>query len=169
MKAMTKQMCTERLCLQPFAAGDRQALAVLLTEEAIKKTYMIPDFADRAALDRMVDRFTDLSHEPDRFVRGIYAGGTLIGFVNDVQIEGSSIELGYVIHPSFWGRGYATEMLRAVIDHLQGAGFGPIRAGAFAENAASIRVMEKCGMVRSPQADTIAYRGEAHTCVYYEI
>jgi RimJ/RimL family protein N-acetyltransferase len=55
-------------------------------------------------------------------------------------------EVSYFFHPAHWGRGLATELVRASLEH----GFGALtlRAiGAFArpENAASIRVLEKCG------------------------
>ncbi len=160
---------TERLEIKPLSGTCAEDLVRLLVREEIKKTYMLPDFPDRQALDQMGKRLTALSCTQDRFVRGIYLKGRLIGFVNDVATENGSIELGYVIHPDHWGCGYATEMLRSVIPALLSHGFSAIRAGAFCGNTASIRVMEKCGMVKCPQEETIHYRGENHACVYYEI
>ncbi len=160
---------TDRLDIKAISQEDRPALCELLLDDEIKKTYMIPEFADEKALDHMADRFVILSASKEHYVRGIYLNNRLIGFVNDVEIKGGCIELGYVIHPSKWGKGYATEMLRAVIGTLLDGGYLAIRTGAFSENAASIRVMEKCGMHRSAQVETIEYRGKAHTCVYYEV
>ena len=48
-------------------------------------------------------------------------------------------------------------------------GFLQVTAGAFENNAASIRVMEKSGMVRLDRTDTVTYRGKEHRCVYYGI
>ena len=48
-------------------------------------------------------------------------------------------------------------------------GFSAVKAGAFSENAASIRVMEKCGMTKTGETEQIEYRGKTHTCVYYAI
>ena len=44
-----------------------------------------------------------------------------------------------------------------------------VRCGAFPENTASIRVMEKAGMVREDFTEDIEYRGIMHHCVYYSI
>ncbi len=159
---------TERLTLKPFEPEDKTALSEILLNEEIKKTYMIPDFENTEALDKMVNRFTELSRSDSRFVRGIYLKKALIGFVNDVGIDGGEIELGYVIHPAHWGRGYATEMLKAVLKLLCESGFSVIKTGAFSENPASIRVMEKSGMVRCAQTDELEYRGKKHVCVYFE-
>ncbi len=160
---------TQRLEIKPFSGKEKLALSSLLTQQEIRKTYMIPDFPDEKALESMASRFTDLSYLQTRFVRGIYLQGALIGFVNDVEIENGSIELGYVIHPDFWGQGYATEMLKAVIIALFDRGFSRITAGAFAENAASLRVMEKCAMTVCSQNTVLEYRGQTHRCVFCQI
>lgn len=77
------------------------------------------------------------------------------------------MELGYVIHPSFWGMGFATEMLKAVIEMLLENGVSEIITGAFEENTASIRIMEKCGMRKTALEEDIAYQGRNHHCIYY--
>ena len=56
-------------------------------------------------------------------------------------------EVWYKIHPKHWKKGYATEVLKAVIDF----GFDElklhrIQAGCAVENIASIKVLEKVGM-----------------------
>jgi RimJ/RimL family protein N-acetyltransferase len=55
-------------------------------------------------------------------------------------------ELGYWLGVSYWGRGYATETVHAVIDYAFGElGYGSLQAGARVSNPASRRVLEKCG------------------------
>jgi RimJ/RimL family protein N-acetyltransferase len=56
-------------------------------------------------------------------------------------------ELGYFLHPGFWGHGYATE----VAQHLLQFGFITLRlqrivATCDPRNIASVRVLEKVGM-----------------------
>lgn len=160
---------TERLEIMPFRAKDFWDLAEILTNVQIKKTYMIPDFETREALNIMVQKIAQYSLSDQRLERGIFLEDRLIGFVNEVERKDSSMELGYVIHPSFWGRGYATEMLNAMIRMLFEDGFLEIITGAFEENTASIRVMEKCGMRKATAEEDITYRGRNHHCVYYAI
>jgi RimJ/RimL family protein N-acetyltransferase len=55
-------------------------------------------------------------------------------------------EVSYFIHPAYEGRGFATELVRASLEH----GFRDLalpKIGAFAmpQNQASIHVLEKCG------------------------
>jgi len=55
-------------------------------------------------------------------------------------------ELGYWIGAPYWGSGYATEAVMAVIGHLFAErGIGHILAGVFADNDASAAVLAKAG------------------------
>ena len=57
--------------------------------------------------------------------------------------------MGYCLCRRLWGRGIMTEALSAVIGYLFAAvGVWRIEGTYFADNAASGRVMEKCGMQR---------------------
>lgn len=158
---------TKRLVLKPFSESSDSALGVMLRSDRIKQTYMLPDFENEQQCMGLVRRLRELSMDDSRFVAGIYLEDELIGFLNDVEIQDGSIELGYVIAPEHWNRGYATETLKAVCAFLLRRGFREVITGAFAENAASIRVMEKAGMTRQKREDTVEYRGKAHRCVYY--
>jgi RimJ/RimL family protein N-acetyltransferase len=56
-------------------------------------------------------------------------------------------EIGWAIHPAEWGKGYATEAARCVIDWaFEGLNVHRIVAYCHALNTASVRVMEKLGM-----------------------
>ena len=56
-----------------------------------------------------------------------------------------------------------------MIPDLFSRGFEAVTAGAFSENAASLRVMQKCGMELQDFTEDIAYRGTTHKCIYYAI
>lgn len=160
---------TDRLLLRTLEQRDAADLLSMFKNDRIKQTYMIPDFPTEEAANKLVQRFIELSHDRARVVIGIERDGRMIGFINDTGIENGSIELGYVIHPDEHGKGYMTEALGAMIPLLFEQGFSEIVAGAFKENAASIRVMEKCGMMRMDKQETCEYRGKMHDCVYYAI
>lgn len=158
---------TKRLELRPFRESDRDGAVRLLMDHRVKQTYMLPDFENAEKAEALFRRLMDLSEAEGRYVAAINLDGELVGFLNDVEIDNDSIELGYVIHPDHWGRGYMTEALEAAIAVLFRMGFRQVVTGAFETNLASIRVMEKCGMGRLSKTDTIDYRGKTHRCVYY--
>lgn len=163
------QLITERLTLKPYDDEDEHRMIELLTNETIKETYIIPDFANSEEAVAMFRKLKSYSLSEEHYELGIYLKGELIGFVNDVSIESGVIEIGYAIHPDFHNMGYAREILSAVIKDLFKKGFSTIVAGAFEHNGASFRVMEKCGMKPNGKEKIIAYRNRSQRCVYYEI
>ena len=152
--------------LKTITEAEKEAMLELLTNDQIKLTYMLPDFESREAAVPLFRRLCALSEDGEHFVRGIFSEGKLLGFLNDVEMENGTMELGYVIHPDHWGRGYATAALREAIRQLFALGYDRVIAGAVAENPASLRVMEKAGMRKLKKTDTIEYRGKVHRCVY---
>ena len=160
---------TERLCLSPIQEKDRPVLAELLTDDVVKKTYMVPDFPDREAAEGLADRLIQLSRQERPYVAGIYLGDMLTGIINETDATESEIEVGYAHLPRYHNRGYATEALRGMIRFLFDAGFSEITAGAFVENEASIRVMLKSGMELTGRRETLSYRGKKHECVFCAI
>ena len=57
------------------------------------------------------------------------------------------VEVGWDLHPSVWGQGLATEGARAALRYgFEVVGLERIISTARADNAASRRVMEKCGL-----------------------
>ena len=166
MDALLGALKTERLVLRPIPMTDNIRLGDIFLNDSVKEMYMVPDLTRQEA-QRFGRRIAALSCDPTRYVRGIYQNETLVGLLNDVDISDSSIELGWVVAPAYQNKGYATEAVRAAIDDLFRNGYSQVVAGAFAENAASIRVMEKAGMVLQKKSEYIEYRGQSHRCVYY--
>ena len=163
------QFKTERLSVRPFCDADKEKMLEILYDENVKKTYMIPDFKDMEAAEKLFCTFMLLSCAADRYVGAICLGDELIGFMNDTGINGGSVEMGYVISPKHQNKGFCTEAMSGAIEYLLKCGFSEVVCGAFEENAASIRVMQKCGMKLLPKTDVIEYRGKKHNCIYYSI
>jgi ribosomal-protein-alanine N-acetyltransferase len=72
-----------------------------------------------------------------------------IGYVRGSDVERYSAEVGYWLGREFWGRGIATEALQMLTQHL----FSDVQllrlfALPLADNAGSVRVLEKAGYVR---------------------
>ncbi|MEO8523060.1 MAG: GNAT family protein [Acidobacteriota bacterium] len=72
-----------------------------------------------------------------------------IGYVIGTDVERYSAEIGYWLGEALWGRGIATEALTLVAGHVfDRTNLLRLFAVPFADNAASIRVLEKAGFVR---------------------
>jgi len=56
-----------------------------------------------------------------------------------------AVELGYWIARASWGRGFATEAGRALIDIARMLGLAQLEASHFIDNPASARVLDKLG------------------------
>lgn len=159
----------EKTLLAPLSEADRDALIALFKNEEISKTYMTPKLDSKEAEDALFSRLLALSSTEGRFVWGVYEGDALIGMLHDVAIDKGEIEVGYFIDPAQKNRGFATAALSAAIEKLFASGFSVIKAGAFKGNAASMRVMEKCGLKPTGETEIIPYRGDELECFYYAI
>lgn len=168
-KSKKPEIRTARLVLRGFSEKDRDAVVSLLMNDEIAKTYMMPDFSDRRDAEKLFARLLEVSRMDDRIGYGIFAGGTLVGMINDCGFEGDSAEIGYAIDPLHRGNGYAPEALAAVINELYRMGYTRVVCGYFDGNDASRRVMEKCGMTPLDREGTVEYRGETHRCLYYYV
>jgi RimJ/RimL family protein N-acetyltransferase len=72
--------------------------------------------------------------------------GAVLGCCGIGKLDGEHPEIGYWLGVPFWGKGYATEAARAVIDHAFGdLGYEVLVGGARVSNPASRRVLQKCG------------------------
>lgn len=152
--------------LRAFQESDWPRLAMLATSTEVNKTYMLPDFESVEKARPLFDRLMAMSKDDKRYVRAMEENGEFVGFCNDVERNGDSVEIGYAMCPDIWGRGYCTAALKLAIADLFELGFNQVVAGAFVENPASLRVMEKAGMTPIDKVDDIEYRGSIHKCVY---
>lgn len=85
--------------------------------------------------------------------------GTMIGFCGLKFLpELGETDIGYRLHPDYWGRGLATEAARATLRYgFETLDLEEIVALVLPGNAASVRVLQKLRMARG---DDITYFGE---------
>ena len=97
--------------------------------------------------------------------------GALIGCTGYRAFGPDHAELGYWIGKPYWGMGYATEAVRALILHaFETDGFAYLTAGHFSDNPASERIIAKFGFTpqTSIERDSAA-RGEKARCQTYRL
>ncbi|MEU0739775.1 GNAT family N-acetyltransferase [Streptomyces sp. NPDC006134] len=106
--------------------------------EALRMAAFTPeDPADRDAFDAQWARLRSSGD----VVRTILADGDVVGSAA-VYGEPGEREVTYWVDRAHWGRGVATAALRALLAEVPER---PLYARAAADNAASRRVLEKCG------------------------
>ncbi len=148
---MEEALETERLRLTPLTEADLDDLVELDLEPEVRR------FIDPQGLILPVDRTELRTYEWERHVSpgGFYAARERVGngFVGSFQLEGApdregEVELGYRLRRHAWGLGYATEGARALVAHaFEVLGYRRVYAHSLNDNPASIRVMEKVGLV----------------------
>jgi len=87
----------------------------------------------------------------ERHELAITEGARVIGSIGLIVDENdpATAELGYVVHPDWWGKGVATEAAGLMIRHgFDDLGLLRIRAGVSDDNPASHRVLAKLGLRR---------------------
>lgn len=96
------------------------------------------DPADRAAFDT---RWSRQRSSPDVVARTILADGDVVGSAAVYGVPGER-EVTYWVDRAYWGKGIATQALRALLAEVPER---PLYARAASDNAGSLRVLEKCG------------------------
>jgi RimJ/RimL family protein N-acetyltransferase len=133
---------TARLKLRAPHSGDAQAIVTLANDLRVAaNTARLPHPYRIADAEEFIARVNSREGEAC-FV--VTRDSRLIGACSvDLREEGP--ELGYWLGAPFWGRGYATEAARALIDFAFGdLGCERLHSGARVSNPASRRVLEKC-------------------------
>ena len=101
-----------------------------------------------ASIEKALKRYE--TGEACRFCIALKDSDELIGIIDLLRFEEEtkSCSFAYMIGEDFWGRGYATEAVKAAFGFaFDGLGMDSIAADHFADNPASGAVMEKAGMV----------------------
>lgn len=84
-----------------------------------------------------------------------------IGFVFLSTENGGDTHVGYLLGESYWGKGYATEILKGLIDFIESEDqMTRLIAGVATDNIASIKLLKKLGFIHSSSEDngTIFYQ-----------
>jgi RimJ/RimL family protein N-acetyltransferase len=75
--------------------------------------------------------------------------GLLVGMIGCRPVESHILQFGYCLAQDMWGRGFATEAARALVDvWLDMPDIWRVQAHCDLENVASARVLEKAGLSR---------------------
>ena len=154
MDESTQTLRTERLELRPVSEDDIDRILEYRNRPELTR-WLIRTEVDADAFRAAWKAAAD---DPDDHSVAVVADGLVIGTVSLELSDGmgqpgmpsrTEAHLGYTFDPDHGGRGYASEAAAAVVDHtFRRLGVRRITAGCFADNAASVRILEKVGMRR---------------------
>jgi ribosomal-protein-alanine N-acetyltransferase len=142
---------TERLLLRKARREDAPAIFDGYAQDPEVTRYMIwKPHKNIRETEQFLSACEDLWRDGKDFAYAITLKGNnqLIGMcaLHPMKLK---IEVGFGLARSYWGKGYMTEALRAVIDWAFAQSYiFRVQAICDVENIGSARVMEKAGMVR---------------------
>lgn len=135
---------TERLILRPFRETDLQDLYEYLSDEQTVryepyKPMTLAETQDNLRWRMGTEAMIAVERREDH---------KLIGNLYFARGEFDTAELGYVFNRRFWGRGYASESCRALINQAFAEGTHRIIAECDPKNVNSWRLLEALGFTR---------------------
>ena len=156
--------------LRLLADGDASALRELLRLREVTEPAGFLPAGDDPAFERFFDTLTQYDTG-----LAILCEDTLVGYIHvypydpemPEYVGKTCVGMGFVIGKEYWGHGYASEALRTLTAYLK-TRFDHCFVDHFEGNAASKRVIEKCGY---RYCDTYTMRfdalGREMTCLSY--
>lgn len=150
-------------CLRDWRADDAHALVVHANDAQVARClgdrFPHPYTADDAhafiahALHVAVEKSYAIE------VNGEAAGS--IGLIPGEGVERHSAELGFWLGRAYWGEGIVTAAVRALLPHAwRELRLYRVQARVFADNPASMRVLERCGFAREAVLRRQVVKGE---------
>ena len=144
---MTDEIRTERLLLRRATMADTLAMNRIMSDPAAMRywsTLPHENLAQTEAwLHSMVDADRATSYD---FI--VTRDGAVIGKVGAWKLP----DVGYLIDPAEWGKGYASEALTGFIARRRDLGSTELTADVDPRNAASLRLLKRHGFAESHRA-----------------
>jgi RimJ/RimL family protein N-acetyltransferase len=150
---------TPRLVLRPWRDDDLAPFAALNADPVVMEYFPAP--LGRAESDALVARFREhaVEHGYAPWAVEVRGGAPFVGYVGLLRPRFEArftpcVEIGWRLARAHWGRGYATEGARAVLDDaFRRLGLDEVVSFTTAANLRSRAVMERLGMTRAPDDD----------------
>ena len=143
---------TERLVLRPFEAGDVLAFHEYMSDPEVTRHNSLPPISLGQAQEMvggMVASQGAASSPPASFAITLRGESLLIGNcrLKRGRDDPGEADIAYFLSRRFWGRGYATEVVCALVEYgFETLGVERIIGLCVPDHMASQRVMEKAGM-----------------------
>jgi RimJ/RimL family protein N-acetyltransferase len=160
--AELENLTTFRLCLGPVKTADYPAIASLNSDPAVQRFLCLskaPPTYEEALADLPCLLSTPAPTGGGLWCIRSRAATDFLGLVLLLNTDDhTEVEFGYRLLPKFWGRGYATEAGRAVVNHAFGdLGLTALCAIIHPDNTASSTVAEKLGFAQKGHTTRLGF------------
>jgi ribosomal-protein-alanine N-acetyltransferase len=156
---LPRELRTERLWLRRWVPDDLAPFAALNADPRVMEYF--PAVLSRAESDALA---AQIEAEFEEHGFGLWAveiptAASFAGFIGLSVPRITThftpcVEIGWRLAPAYWGRGYAPEGARAVLEFAFDAlGLDEVVSFTAVDNLRSRRIMEKIGMVHDPADD----------------
>ncbi|MCL2407507.1 MAG: GNAT family N-acetyltransferase [Defluviitaleaceae bacterium] len=142
---------TKRLVLRRFNEQDECAYADIMTKPSVYRYLGTGQGTSREMIGRMMTSWSGtFGHGLGVYAVLEIAGNKLIGHCGVRGLPCGRKEVLYAFDDSAWGKGYATESAKALLQHHTAR---PLIAVSYPENKASIGVIKKLGFSYTGQEE----------------
>ena len=170
---------TDRLILRDFQESDFESYYALKSDE--KTMYDLQDIqlhSREEALEDFRQVLADRDRENRQFfffhmeTKDTHEQVGSIGYTVTADTPvGKIVNMGYFTYPKFWGQGYTSEALKAVLEYCFTVDkVYRVTTGCLQENRGSERVMQKCGLIKEAEhVDWEWHDGKMKTRLEYRL
>ena len=148
---------TARLLLRPFAADDLAALTALHERPEVARWLGDGCIPPPAATAARLESYR-LARPFPAAILAITARDNPAALLGTILLKpiplsagesgGEEFEIGWHLHPDYWGKGYATEAANALLARARDAGLSHVVAVTYPDNQRSQAVMRRLGMAK---------------------
>jgi ribosomal-protein-alanine N-acetyltransferase len=144
---------TPRLNLREIVPDDAEALFEMRSDERAMRYIGRPLQKEVSEAEELIDKIRQFFAQNEAVMWGISLRGQprLIGNVGfwKMDKENHRTEIGYMLHPDYWGQGIMDEAMTAALEYcFKVLNFHSVEADTDPENEASGRILERHGFVQ---------------------
>jgi ribosomal-protein-alanine N-acetyltransferase len=162
---MADEIRTERLLLRRATYEDAVPMHRIMTNPVAMRYWSEPPHEELEETERWMASMVEADlAESDDFI--VTLDGKLIGKLGTWKIP----EIGFLIDPGHWGKGYASEAMAAFIRRRRGLGSTELTADVDPRNLSSIMLLARHGFMETGRAKgTWQVGDELCDSIYYRL
>ena len=142
LKLLQQEVQMSNIILRPLKMSDSDFLLELVNNPEVTK-YLPGLIHNKQMLLSWIKSLDDSSHE---YIIQLEKSGTDIGECS-INRVGKVLEIGLMLLPQYWNRGYGTETVRSLLDIAKSSKMKNITAVTDNRNSVMIRILENLGFI----------------------